>query len=389
MGLKLGFIGAGQISGAHLNGLKRLNDHQTQGQPLFDLAAIADLRTEAAERLAERAEKDLGSRPAVYSDYREMLEAEQPDVVAALVPHNVHWSVAKDCLDAGAHLQMQKPIAITLQDGRRIIEYAKEKGRALAVSEPSILGRNARAIIEAIRGGIVGNPTMLLDYAVTTLNGGFFMNTPWRHLKGMAGAGWFLDHGVHRAHWFLEALGSVDEAYGAAKTFEPRRRDEKHGEFSVDTEDCSMTVLRFRSGALGHWMVASAGHGEGFGAVRLYGTLGVADLSGGRVRLDREESRSLLDSAEPYKNESIPEDPFAHSFQELHARIAQGKPPISGGERALEALAIVYACLESSETGLPARVDDLLSGAARAYEDSIEAARPEWPATAETASKTS
>src|SRR5436309_13259308 len=115
---------------------------------------------------------------------------------------------------------MQKPIAITIDDGRRSIDYAREKGRALAVSEPSVLGRGTRAGIAALRGGVVGDPTMLLDYAVCTLNGGFFMGTPWRHLKGMAGAGWFLDHGVHRTHWFLEALGPVTEAFGTARTFE-------------------------------------------------------------------------------------------------------------------------------------------------------------------------
>jgi predicted dehydrogenase len=388
--LKLGFIGAGQISGAHLNGLKRLNERAGDGaERLFDLTAIADVRPETAERLAERAESVLGRRPAAYADYREMLEKERPDAVAALVPHNVHWSVAKDCLDAGAHLQMQKPIAITISEGRKIIEYAREKGKALVVSEPSVLGRGTRAVIAALRDGVIGEPTMLLDYAVTTLNGGFFMGTPWRHLKGMAGAGWFLDHGVHRTHWFLEALGSVKEAFGQAKTFEPQRKDERHGEFTVDTEDCSMTVLKFESGALGHWMVASAGHGEGFGAVKLFGTLGMTDMNGGRVRLDGQDARPWSEVAQSYRDDRIPEDAFAHSFQELHALAAEGTAPISSGERALEALAIVYACLESSETGKGIAVSDVLSGKAHAYEDAIEAARLDWPATPETAKRTS
>lgn len=390
MSLKLGFIGAGQISGAHLAGLKRLNEHTRDGtERLFDLVAIADVRTKAAERLSERAETDLGKRPTSYADYREMLEKERPDAVAALVPHNVHWSVAKDCIDAGAHLQMQKPIAITISDGRKIIDYAREKGKALVVSEPSVLGRGTRAVLSALKEGVIGEPMMLLDYAVTTLNGGFFMGTPWRHLKGMAGAGWFLDHGVHRTHWFLEALGSVREAFGQAKTFEPHRRDDRHGEFTVDTEDCSMTILKFASGALGHWMVASAGHGEGFGAVKVYGTQGVADMNGGRVKLDGQEARPWSEVAQPYQDERIPEDAFAHSFQELYALITEGTSPISSGERALEALAIVYACLESSEVERSVAVADVLSGQAHSYEDTIEAAKPHWPATPETAKRTS
>ena len=374
MSIRIAFIGTGQIAGWHLGGLAALND---QSEPLYHLVSVADPRADARERFAADAEKRLGNRPTLYADYREMIEKESLDAVALLVPHHLHWVIARDCLDAGLHLQVQKPIAITIAEGSRIIEYAAEKKRAMVVSEPSVLGRRTRALIEAIRSGnLVGSPTMLLDYAVCTLNGGFFMNTPWRHLKGMAGAGWFLDHGVHRTHWFLEALGSVDSVFGTARTFEPTRRDEKHGAFTVDTEDCAMTTLRFAEGPLGHFLVASAGKGAGFGAVRVYGTAGVVDMSGNTVQRDGEASRPLADALADYLDTAIPEDAMAHSFLELSELIMEGKSPISSGERALEALAVIYACLEAATVGVPVAVADVLSGASHAYADLIEAARP-------------
>jgi predicted dehydrogenase len=388
MGYKIAFIGTGQISHWHLAGLVGLAQHAAETgsgaakQELpFDLVAVADPREEAREALAVAADEKLGRRPVQYADYREMLDREPLEAAALLVPHHLHWAIARDCLDAGLHLQVQKPIAITIAEGRRIIDYAHEKQRKMVVSEPSVLGRGTRATLAAIRdSALVGTPTMLLDYAVTTLGGGFFMGTPWRHLKGMAGAGWFLDHGVHRTHWFLEALGPIDEAFGLAHTFEPERRDERHGTFRVDTEDCAMTCLRFAAGALGHFLVASAGRGAGFGAVRLYGTDGVVDFHGGSVRRDgepAENARPLAEVTAPYADERIPADAMAHSFAELHALITDGMPPISSGERALEALAVIYACLEAATTGKSARVADVLSGAAHAYEDTIEAARAE------------
>ncbi len=383
MSLKLAFIGTGQIAGWHLNGIAALNEHAKakalSSEPLFELVAMADPRPAACEALANAAAEKLGHRPATFSDYREMLNKVPLDAAALLVPHHLHWSIAKDCLDAGLHLQVQKPIAITIADGRRIIAYAAMKNKALVVSEPSVLGRGTRALIDALRSGeLIGAPTMLLDYAVTTLDGGFFMNTPWRHIKGLAGAGWFLDHGVHRTHWFLEALGSVESACGFARTFEPQRRDEKHGAFAVDTEDCSMTALRFENGALGHFLVASAGQGSGFGGVRLYGTRGVADLSGGTLQKQGETAQKLDEITAKYHDENLPADAMAHSFLELHQLIAQGKAPLSSGERALEALAVIYACLEASQTNKNVPVADILSGAAHAYEDTIEAARPQW-----------
>ncbi len=378
MTLKLAFIGTGGIASSHLRGVAEVKGQRgASAERLYDLVALADPRAEAREALAAEAETTLGQRPSVYSDYRQMLEREALDVAALLVPHNLHWQIARDCLDAGLHLQVQKPIAITIAEGRRIIEYAQEKGRAMVVSEPSVLGRRTRAILTALgNGGLVGTPTMLLDYALVTLYGGFFAGTPWRHLKGMAGAGWFLDHGVHRAQWFLEALGPVAEAYALAKTFEPVRRDERHGTFTVDTEDCAMAMLRFESGTLGHWLVASAGHGARFGAVRVYGTQGVVNLDTNTVQQDRGEVQQLDEAIQPFLDERIPTDPMAHSFAELHALITAGSPPISSGEQALEALAVVYTCLEAATTGRPTMVADVLSGAAHAYEDTIEAARP-------------
>lgn len=377
MSIKIAFIGTGQIAGWHLRGLKDLSATVPGGEPLFHLTAVADPRTEARERFAAEAEKQLGTRPTLYADYREMLEKESLDAAALLVPHHLHWEIARDCLDAGLHLQVQKPIAITIAEGRRIIDYAAQKERALVVSEPSVLGRRTRAVVAALRSGsLIGSPTLLLDYAVCTLNGGFFMNTPWRHLKGMAGAGWFLDHGVHRTHWFLEAIGSVESVFGAAHTFEPTRRDEKHGAFPVDTEDCAMTTLRFSEGALGHFLVASAGQGAGFGAVRVYGTAGVADFSGGTVQRNGEASRPLADAVAPFMDAAIPEDAMAHSFLELANLITDHQTPLSSGERALEALAVIYACLEAATIARPVSIAEVLSGAAHAYEDSIEAARP-------------
>ena len=382
MTLQIAFIGTGQIAGWHLNGLSELNKH-AGGAPLYRLAALADPRAEARERLAGEAEKLFGERPTLYTDYREMLAHERLDAASLLVPHNLHWEIARDCLDAGLHLQVQKPIAITIGDGRRIIEYSRSKGKALVVSEPSVLGRGTRAFFAALKdGALVGSPTMLLDYAVTTLGGGFFMGTPWRHLKGLAGAGWFLDHGVHRTHWFLEALGPVVDAFGMARTFEPERRDDTHGPFTVDTEDCAMTGLRFAGGVLGHFLVASAGQGAGWGDVRVYGTDGVADISGGTVQRNGRAADRLDALTAPYQDMSIPNDAMAHSFGELHALATAGTAPVGSGERALEALAVVYACLESSLTGRAVAIADILSGAAHEYEDTIEAARPLWSAVA-------
>lgn len=385
MRLGLAFIGAGRISGAHLTGLANLARHrEAEGakEEAFHLAALADTRQEAALALAERAERELGYRPAVYTDYREMLERE-PDLsaAAALVPNHAHGSVARDCLETGLHLLLPSPLAITCTEGRRIMTQAHRAGRALLVTEPTVQGREARALIAALRGGVIGTPQILVDCLVEIgAADSVCAGAAWRQAKGTAGGGPFFEVGVHRARFYGEALGPITEAFSLTQTFDPTWRavDEQEGR-RVTTEDSATACLRFAGGALGHLLISTAGRGARFCASRIYGSAGVADLTERTVTREDGRAAPLSEAVRPQLDGSIPEDPFAHAFALLHEQIASGSvsTPLSyeSGERALEAMAVIFGCLEAATTGRMIDVADVLSGAACSYEDSIEVAR--------------
>ena len=69
--------------------------------------------------------QDLGVR--MYKDYIQMLENEQPELVAIATESGKHAKIALDCLDHGCNLIIEKPIALSLSDADLIIEKAKEK----------------------------------------------------------------------------------------------------------------------------------------------------------------------------------------------------------------------------------------------------------------------
>ena len=95
--------------------------------PDVELAAVADFDSS----LAQEAARLRGGRS--YTDYRVMLDEIKPDVVTVAVPTHVHFQVVLDVLEAGCHVLVEKPIAATLEEGRRMIERAAELGRILAV----------------------------------------------------------------------------------------------------------------------------------------------------------------------------------------------------------------------------------------------------------------
>ena len=309
--------------------------------------------------------------PMVLADYRELLQgAHRPDIVSILVPHHLHLEITEAFLRAGIAVQLQKPIGLGLRDGRRIVELAAETGTALVVSEPSVLGSHNRNEIEWIRAGQeIGRPVFMIDQAVIDLEGGFFM-TPWRHLKGYAGAGWFIDHGVHRTHWMLEAFGPCRTAYAQTRQLELSRKSDRWGEIAVDTEDVAGAVLTFESGLICQWSVVSGGRGKGHWHVQIWGERG--SLEGRNFTLSGSKTAQPV----PMENSAAPENAFAHSFLELTQLMRDPKAPIiSTAARALEAEAIVYASLESAHAGKAVFVADVLSGQHHTYEDTVWAAQ--------------
>ena len=92
--MQLGFIGCGVIAIAHVEGLEEL---KRKGLKTFELTAVCDIEQERAENFASEVEKRLGKRPAVFTDYRLMLEKGQLDAVSVLINHDLHHKVAEDC----------------------------------------------------------------------------------------------------------------------------------------------------------------------------------------------------------------------------------------------------------------------------------------------------
>jgi UDP-N-acetyl-2-amino-2-deoxyglucuronate dehydrogenase len=361
--LKVAFIGTGQIAEAHLKGLQALKG--APGLPALELAALVDPYPERAERFVSAHLPDAPSPLAFESVEALLASSVQPDIASVLVPHHLHLPIVEALLARGIAVQLQKPIGLGLKDAQRIVELAQSSGVPLVVSEPSVLGRE-QAVIQKLRSGQpLGKPNLLIDQAVLDLGEGFFM-TPWRHLKGFAGAGWFLDHGVHRTHWMLEVLGPCKRVHCVTRQLEPIRKDARWGELAVDTEDLATALLEFESGAVCQFSVMSGGRGQWHFQVQLWCERG--SYQGGKAQLTLEKEPSQL-ALEAY---DWPDDPFAHSFWELlHLMQGSSKGVICTAERARSALAIIYACLESSQTQAPVAVEDVESGKLHAYEDTV------------------
>ncbi|HEU5330676.1 MAG TPA: Gfo/Idh/MocA family oxidoreductase [Thermomicrobiales bacterium] len=115
----LGIIGAGRVSDKHVAAAAAL--------PHVTLRAVADLDGERADALAAKA------HATAYRDYQELLKRDDIDAVVVALPHFLHCQAAVDAADAGKHVLVEKPMALTLEECDRMIAASRQRGVALQV----------------------------------------------------------------------------------------------------------------------------------------------------------------------------------------------------------------------------------------------------------------
>ncbi len=91
-----------------------------------------------------------------YTNYREMLEKEKPELVAIATESGKHAEIALACIDAGCHLIIEKPITLSLEDADAIIKNAKEKGCKVCTCHQNRFNKAIKKIREAVEAGRFG-----------------------------------------------------------------------------------------------------------------------------------------------------------------------------------------------------------------------------------------
>jgi predicted dehydrogenase/nucleoside-diphosphate-sugar epimerase len=137
--MRTAIVGCGSIASIHLSHLLRLR--------LSQVVALCDLERERAVKMARSF-----NIPKVYGDLGEMLSLERPDVVHVLTPPASHAALTVQCLKAGAHVLVEKPMALGVEEADLMIAAAREAGKTLCVDHcrlfaPPVL--RARRMLEA------------------------------------------------------------------------------------------------------------------------------------------------------------------------------------------------------------------------------------------------
>jgi len=141
--MRVAVIGVGSMGSNHLRVYTELDGVEVVG--------ASDVSPERLDAVKDR----FGVR--TYSDYRELFEKEKPEAVSITVPTSDHEEVAAFALESGAHLLVEKPIAATVEEGRRIIDLAKSCQRQLMIGHIIRFNPAIQSLKQRLMNGDLGH----------------------------------------------------------------------------------------------------------------------------------------------------------------------------------------------------------------------------------------
>ena len=243
--LKIGIIGVGGISEAHISAYK--------SNPLVELYAFCDINS---ERLKQKGQKYGVTR--LYTDVEEMVKNEKLDAVSVCTWNCAHAKCSIAALNAGMNVLCEKPMAMNSREAQEMINAAEKNGKLLMVGFVRRYGNDMDIFKEFSDSGYFGD----LYYAKANYirrngnPGGWFCD------KKRSGGGPLIDLGVHVIDFVRYALGNPVPVSVYAATFEKlgdRRNlktpkeyvsaDHKPDE-TCNVEDLAVAMIRFDNGAV-------------------------------------------------------------------------------------------------------------------------------------------
>ena len=345
--LPLAVVGAGLIGKTHID--------RAMSTPGVELIGIAD-PTPAAAELA----RTLGV--TCFPDYRSLLQQARPRGVVVATPNVTHAQITVDCLEQGAAVLVEKPIADTVEDARRICEASRAAGLPVLVGHQrrhNPIMRKAKAIVEA---GALGRPVSA-TVLCTWLKPRDYFDVAWRRQKG---GGPILINLIHDIDLMRHLYGEVESVQALSSN---RVR-------GFEVEDTAVVALRFRNGALGTLTVSdttaapwnwdlSAGEAERFPRqdvnAHFYsgteGSLTLPRLELWRYRQDQGAAQGWHDPFTQERTAVHTGCPYSEQMRHFAALIEGREAPVCSpldGLRTLEAtLAVTQAAASGRAVELP------------------------------------
>ncbi|HIB90138.1 TPA: Gfo/Idh/MocA family oxidoreductase [Candidatus Poribacteria bacterium] len=298
-----------------------------------NLVCVCDLQEEKVKVTAQELDCDW------TTSYDQMLARDDVDAIGVYTSSGTHADFANQAIAVGKHVFVTKPMDIDLDKCDRLIEAAKRANLVLAVDFIRRYRKTDHQVRQAVADGLIGN-IILGDLRMKWYRSQSYYDGGWPpgwRSRSSTEGGSAANQGVHsidQLQWFM---GDVKTVQGRCGTFN----------HEIETEDCSVGILTFASGAFGMIQTTTCSYPSLGTTLQINGSKGTItmDKSGAIELMIEGQEEVTIDQVE------IETDFPENIIEDMVGAIIDGQPIMVSGEEGRKSVAIFTAIYESSRTG--------------------------------------
>lgn len=341
--MKIGVIGVGSISDTYLRNLTGVYSQ------MIEVVGCSDLILERSEKAKRR--WDL---PTTFESTQELLADPVIEAVVVLTTPDGHFDTCWEAVSAGKHVYVEKPLCLTVEQGRALVSHAQAMGVQLSVAPDTCLGRSHQVALEAIDDGLIGHPVAASAVMLCHGHESWHPNPSFFYRPG---AGPLLDMGPYYITALVSLMGSVVSVQGAAQTtfFEREVLSEplKGTKINVEVPTHVAALLQFESRSIATLVTSFDVWDSKTPHIEIHGSLGSMILPNpnwfdGEVLVSRFDDR-VWRSLSPHVNDPI--DRRGLGAIDLVRAVRVGQEPLLSGSLGLHVLEVMEAIAVSAESG--------------------------------------
>ena len=332
--LRVAIIGTGAICPSHIQGYLQFEEK-------CQIVALCDLYLEKANQLNEQ--YHLGAK--VYSDYEEMLQKEDLNLVSVCTPPYTHAEISIASLDSGKHVLVEKPMASSLEECDAMLEAAKRNNKQLSVVAQNRFTTPMMRLKHVLDSGLAG------DIVHTQVDshwwrGHSYYDLWWRGTWEKEGGGCTLNHAVHHIDIF-QWMNGIPNEITAITT------NTSHD--NAEVEDLSVAIGKYENGSLAQITSSVVHHGEEQQLIFQGKKARVSVPWKVKASTPKEngfpdENQELEEqlTAEYEKTPSLEYEGHAGQIDNVLNAIIDNRPVLVDGEQGRQTLELITAIYESS-----------------------------------------
>lgn len=222
-------IGCGRVAPNHVLGVRSADS---------EIIACCDIDEKALEVFAK--EHSIRKK---FTDYKELLKLEELKSISICTDHASHAEIAIAALNAGKHVIVEKPMALTLKEGEEMIEASMKNEKVLTVISQHRYDPLVREIIRLINENTFGRINLINGTLNSYKDEAYYSQSSWRGKLQKEGGSTLINQAIHTLDLIVWIMDKPVEILAKKATL--KFQD------IIETEDTITAIMKFKNGALG------------------------------------------------------------------------------------------------------------------------------------------